>query len=176
MMELAVFFWIAITLFAGVGFLRGWAKELIATAGIVLALFAIKQFETLFIDPLTDGRQVAKFNLEALILVAMAFFAYQTPPERISRSDRIIEREGFQEGVLGAMVGAINGYLMVGSLWWYMDNTQYPLGPYILPVNPESASAKLVDILPLSWMLGGDGTLLSILMIALFVFVIVAVI
>ncbi len=176
MMELAVFFWVSIAFFAGIGFMRGWAKELIATAGIVLALFAIKQFETLFIDPLTDGRQLAKFNLEALILVAMAFFAYQTPPDRISRSKRAIVREGFQEGILGALAGGINGYLLVGSLWWYMDNTQYPLSPHVMPVNPASASAELVNILPLSWMLSGDGSLLSLLMIGLFVFVIIAII
>jgi len=34
----------------------------------------------------------------------------------------------------------------------------------------------MVDILPLSWMLGGDGSLLSLLMIGLFIFVIVAII
>lgn len=167
-----------IGLFAMVGFLRGWTKELIATAGLVLALFALKQFETLLIDPLTDGNQDSKFYFQAFILVTMAFFAYQTPPEVLSRSRtrRSSQRQGFQEGILGALVGAANGYLLIGSLWWYMDNLEYPLSPYILPAPPGSASADMVRMLPLSWMLGGDGGLLSLLMIGLFIFVIVAVV
>ena len=70
----------------------------------------------------------------------------------------------------------VNGYLLIGSLWWYMDNLEYPLSPHILPAEPGSASAEMVSALPLSWMLSGDGNVLSLLMIGLFIFVIVAVI
>ncbi|MBN1681867.1 MAG: CvpA family protein [Anaerolineae bacterium] len=178
MIQLSTFFWLMIGLFAIVGFMRGWTKELIATAGVVLALFTLKQLETLIVDPLTDGRQTSKFYLQATILITLAFFAYQTPPEALSRSSsrRTSNREGLQEGILGALVGAANGYLVIGSLWWYMDNLEYPLSPYVLPAAPGSASAGLVDMLPLSWMLGGDGGLLSLLMIGLFIFVIVAIV
>ena len=177
MMQLSSFLVIMIGLFAMIGFMRGWTKELIATSGIVLALFTLKQFETILIDPLTNGQQNSKFWLQALILLAFGFFAYQTPPEAIARGRRGgSNREGFQDGILGALVGAWNGYLLIGSLWWYMDNLEYPLSPYISPVDPGSASANMVNILPLSWMLGGDGSILSLLMIALFVFVIVVVI
>ena len=164
-----------IGLFAVIGFMRGWTKELIATAGIVLALFALRQFETIIIDPLTNGQQQAKFYLQAAILVMLAVFAYQTPPERFSRGARAA-REGIQESILGALIGGLNGYLLFGSLWWYMDNLEYPLSPNILPVVPGSASASMVSALPLSWMLSGDGNVLSLLMIGLFIFVIVAII
>ena len=166
-----------VSLSAAIGFMRGWTKELIATAGIVLALFTLKQFETILVDPLTEGQQASKFYLQAAILLMMGFFAYQTPPEAISRvSGRRSNREGIQDGILGALVGAWNGYLLVGSLWWYMDNLEYPLSPYITPVAPGSPSAGVVNALPLSWMLSGDGSILSLMMIALFVFVIVVVI
>ncbi len=164
-----------IGLFAVIGFMRGWTKELIATAGIVLALFALRQFETIIIDPLTNGQQQAKFYLQAAILVLLAVFAYQTPPERFARGARAA-REGIQENILGALIGGLNGYLLFGSLWWYMDNLEYPLSPNILPVVPGSASASMVSALPLSWMLSGDGNVLSLLMIGLFIFVIVAII
>ena len=59
-----------ILMFAGIGFMRGWAKELVATAGIVLALFTLKQFESIVIDPLTNGEQASKFYLQATILLA----------------------------------------------------------------------------------------------------------
>jgi hypothetical protein len=167
-----------ILMFAAVGYMRGWTKELLATAGIVLALFALKQFETLLIDPLTQGEQKSKFYLQATILLILAFFAYQTPPERLSRGTgrRNAAREGLQEGILGALVGALNGYLLIGSLWWYLDNLEYPLSPYITPVVPGSASAEMVNRLPLSWMLSGDGSILSLVMVGLFIFVIVAVV
>ncbi|HML22968.1 MAG TPA: CvpA family protein [Aggregatilinea sp.] len=176
MIQLSSFLYFMIGLFAVIGFMRGWTKELIATAGIVLALFALRQFETIVIDPLTDGQQQAKFYLQAAILVTLAVFAYQTPPDRFVRSNRNVVREGLQEGILGALIGGLNGYLLIGSLWWYMDNLEYPLSPNILPVVPGSASANLVSALPLSWMLSGDGNVLSLLMIGLFVFVIVAII
>ncbi len=178
MIQLSSFLILMIGMFAMVGFMRGWTKELVATSGIVLALFTLKQFETILIDPLTDGQQQSKFYLQAAILLSMAFFAYQTPPEALSRGGGRggSNREGFQDGILGALVGGWNGYLLFGSLWWYMDNLEYPLSPHITPVVPGSASASFVNALPLSWMLGGDGSLLSLLMIALFVFVIVVVI
>ena len=65
---------------------------------------------------------------------------------------------------------------VIGSLWWYMDNLEYPLSPFITPVAPGSPSAEMVDALPLSWMLSADGGLLSLVMIGLFIFVIVAVV
>lgn len=176
MIELSTFLWFMIGVFAVIGFMRGWTKELVATAGIVLALFALKQFETILIDPLTESQQKSKFYLEAITLIVMGFFAYQTPPEALSRRSRSSQREGLQDGILGALVGGCNGYLLIGSLWWYMDNLEYPLSPHIMPVAPGSPSATWVDMLPLSWMLGGDGSILSLLMIALFVFVIVAVV
>jgi hypothetical protein len=176
MIQFSTFLWMMIALFAIVGFMRGWTKELIATAGIVLALFTIQQFESIFIDPLTDNEQGTKFTLQAIFLIIMGFFAYQTPPEALSRRDRASQREGLQDGILGALVGAWNGYLLIGSLWWYMDNLEYPLSPHIEPVPLGSTSAEWIDLLPLNWMLSGDGSVLSILMIALFVFVIVAVI
>jgi hypothetical protein len=176
MIQLSSFLMLMIGMFGVIGFMRGWTKELIATSGIVLALFTLKQFETIVVDPLTQGQQLSKFYLEAAILLIMAFFAYQTPPEAISRTQRRSYREGVQDGILGALVGAWNGYLLIGSLWWYMDNLEYPLSPYIVPVAPGSASASWVNSLPLSWMLSGDGSILSLMMIALFVFVIVVVI
>jgi hypothetical protein len=177
MMELSMFMVLMIAMFGIVGFMRGWTKELIATAGIVLALFTLKQFETLFIDPLTDGKQDSKFYLQAAILIGMAFLAYHTPPERLRTGRRnVSNREGVQDGILGVLVGMLNGYLLIGSLWWYMDNLEYPLSPHITPVIVGSPSADWVDILPLSWLLGGDGGLLSMLMVALFIFVIAFVI
>jgi uncharacterized membrane protein required for colicin V production len=172
MIQLSTFLWFMIGLFAVVGYLRGWTKEWIATAGIVFALFTLKQLETVIIDPLTQGQHHSKFYLQAAILIGLAFISYQTPPERFSRgSRRSSNRENLQESILGALLGGINGYLLFGALWWYMDNLEYPLSPHILPVVPGSSSANMVNVLPLNWMMAGDGSLLSLIMIGLFVFI-----
>ena len=174
MMQLWVFLALMIGMFAAIGFMRGYAKELVATAGLVLALFTLKQFELLLIDPLTGGKQASKFYLQATILLAMAFFSYQTPTKTFGN---VQERNSFQDGVLGLLVGAFNGYLLFGSLWWYMDTLEYPFSPNIIaPLDPASTSAKMVDILPLTWMLSGDGSVLSVIMIGFFIYIIVVVV
>ncbi len=174
MMQLWVFLALMIGMFAAIGFMRGYAKELVATAGLVLALFTLKQFELLLIDPLAGGKQASKFYLQATILLAMAFFAYQTPTKTFAN---VQERKSFQDGVLGLLVGAFNGYLLFGSLWWYMDTLEYPFSPNIIaPLDPASTSAKMVDMLPLTWMLSGDGSVLSVIMIGFFIYIIVVVV
>ena len=174
MMQLWVFLALMIGMFAAIGFMRGYTKELVATAGLVLALFTLKQFELLLIDPLTGGKQVSKFYLQATILLTMAFFSYQTPTQTFAK---LPDRKGFQDGVLGLLVGAFNGYLLFGSLWWYMDTLEYPFSPNIIaPLDPASTSAKMVDILPLTWMLSGDGSVLSVIMIGFFIYIIVVVV
>ena len=174
MMQLWVFLALMIGLFAAIGFMRGYTKELVATAGLVLALFTLKQFELLLIDPLAGGKQASKFYLQATILLAMAFFSYQTPTQTFAK---LPDRKGFQDGVLGLLVGAFNGYLLFGSLWWYMDTLEYPFSPNVIaPLDPASTSAKMVDMLPLTWMLSGDGSVLSVIMIGFFIFIIVVVV
>lgn len=174
MMQLWVFLVVMMTILGAIGYMRGYTKELVATAGLVLALFTLKQFETLLIDPLTNGQPESKFYLQATILLLFGFFSYQTPGETFAGLE---ERQSIQDGILGLIVGVFNGYLLFGSLWWFMDNLGYPFGPHVIqPVDPDSTSAIMTDILPQTWMLSGDGSVLSLLMIAFFVFVIVVVV
>ncbi|MBN2306101.1 MAG: hypothetical protein JXQ72_16580 [Anaerolineae bacterium] len=177
MIQFFAFLLFMIGLFASVGAMRKWTKELIATAGIVLALFTLRQLETIFIFPLSNSQQ-HRFLWQAGILIGIGFFAYQTPPDFLKRQrTREIHRDGPQDSLLGAFVGGLNGYLLIGSLWWYMDNLEYPLSPYIVPVAPESTNAGWMDMLiPLNYLLGGDGTVLSLLMIVLFLFIIMVVV
>lgn len=174
MMQLWVFLVMMMLMFAGIGYMRGYTKELVATAGIVLALFTLKQFETLLIDPLTDGQPDSKFYLQAIILLLFGFFSYQTPENAFGN---IEEREGVRDGILGMLVGAFNGYMLFGALWWFMDNVGYPFEPNIIqPVNPDSTSAIVTDLLPQVWLHSGDGSVLSLMMIGFFVFIIVVVV
>ena len=178
MLQLSTFLWMMIALFGAVGFLRGWTKEIVATAGIILALFTTWQLEGTLIQPLTQGASGEQvFYLHTGFLMLITFFAYQTPGTASRLSEGRMwstRREGLQERLLGMVIGAVNGYLIFGSVWYYLDVTGYPFAPFITAPIPGSASAQMVASLPLIFLV--QGNLLTILVIVLFLFVIVAMI
>ncbi|MBX3064123.1 MAG: CvpA family protein [Anaerolineae bacterium] len=176
MMQLSTFLWIMIVTFAVIGAMRGWTKEIVASAGIILALFATWQFTPILLQPLLQGaRGDQVFYVYTLILVVIAFFAYQTPATARQLSEGRMwgdRRVGLQERLLGFVIGGINGYLLFGSIWYYMDVTGYPLSPYVSAPGAGSPSAAMIPALPLIFLV--QGNLLTILVIVLFLFVIVA--
>lgn len=177
MIQLSTFLWFAIILFGTIGYLRGFGKELIALAGIILALFTLVQFEDFF-ENLGRGSGLEQiFYVKALFLGVVTFFAYQTPPERVTparRRGRGDNRDEWQSRVLGGITGGINAYLVFGSLWYFMDQLAYPLSPHITTPPPDSVSADMVSSLPLVWM--QQGNILTLLVIGLFLFILVAII
>lgn len=172
MMQLSSFLWFCIFLFALIGYLRGFSKEAIATAGVILALFTIVQFEGFFEQLGGQAGLSQIFYLKGLFLITVAFFAYQTPADKFVKSRTA--RDNWQNRILGALGGGVNGYLIFGSLWYFMDQLQYPLAPNITTPSLDSSSANMVDILPLVWM--QQGNLLTLLVIGLFIFIIIFVI
>ncbi len=155
MLSLSFVFWMFIAIFALIGAMRGWAKELLVTFSVVLALFIItvlQRFIPFIRDTLTDS---SRFWVEAGILLALVFFGYQTPNiARLAASNRFV-REHVQDILLGAFLGAINGYLVVGTLWYFLDEASYPF-TYItppMPTDPLGAEAlKIIPMLPPVWL------------------------
>jgi uncharacterized membrane protein required for colicin V production len=178
MIQLATILWIMIFIFAAVGFGRGWTREIIATSGIVLALFATWQFQPIILDPLTRGAgDPQKFWFYTVIFVVIVAFAYQTPGTAARMSEgRFLagRREGVQERILGGIIGGINGYLVAGSVWYYLDRFNYPFPPFVYAPTPDSASFAMAQALPLNFLV--QNNLLTILVVALFLFVIIALI
>jgi hypothetical protein len=176
MIQLSSFLWFMVALFAFIGFMRGWTKEIIALTGIVLALFALEQFRDILFAPLIAGAEpVQQFYLYGGLLLIIAFFAYQTPERFAKRTTKSRgARDSLQEGLLGAVIGGFNGYLVFGSLWFYMDTLGYPLSPFISAPPVGTYSATMVEQLPLVWLL--EGNLLTLLVVVLFLFVIIVMI
>lgn len=169
---------IVMSIFFGViGFLRGWNKELISTAGIILGLFALFQFDGLLRGVLLRGVAPDQvFLVQSTLFCAVVFFAYQT--RALGRADGPGGRDRLQESVLGAIVGFINGYLIWGTLWYFMDISEYPLDPLIIAPAPGSPSDQARDLLPLVILGGGvngSGDLLAIAVIVLFLFVLIVI-
>jgi hypothetical protein len=166
--------------FAFIGFLRGWNRELIATAGIILGLFALFQFDNIVRGVILQGvSRDQVFLVQAIIFIVIVFFSYQTRAlGRGPGSPPGGGRDNLQESVLGAIVGFLNGYLIWGSLWYFMDINEYPLAPSIVAPSPGSPSDQARELLPLVILGGGvngNGDLLALAVIVLFLFVLIVI-
>lgn len=176
MIQLSAVMWLMAIFFAFIGFLRGWTKEIIATAGIILALFALFQFDTLIRGTLlANVPRDQVFFVQAGLFSIVVYFAYQTRAlyDSAGRRDG---RDNLQEGVLGAFLGFVNGYLIWGSIWYFMDINEYPLAPLVIAPSVGSPSDQARDILPLVILGGGvngNGDLLAVAVIVLFLFVLI---
>jgi uncharacterized membrane protein required for colicin V production len=51
--------------------------------------------------------------------------------------------------LLGLVIGALNGYLIWGTLWFFMDTANYPFPKYITP-PPENL--PILGYLPPLWL------------------------
>lgn len=177
MIELSAVLVMMSIFFAIIGFMRGWNREIVSTAGVVLGLFALFQFDALLRGTLlANVNRDQVFLVQTAIFVAIVYFAYQTRSVMGADIARREGRDSLQESVLGALLGALNGYLVWGSIWYFMDINEYPLAPYVVAPSPGSASAQTQNILPLVLLgggLGGNGDLLAVAVIVLFVFVLI---
>jgi len=52
-------------------------------------------------------------------------------------------------------VGAVNGYLVVGTLWWLLDHFQYPLDIVQLPLSTVGQEIVNNRLLPLDLLASG---------------------
>ncbi len=146
MVSLTVLFGMFVVLFAVIGAMRGWAKELLVTSAIVLALFLNAILES-YITPFRDAMAVqppgTQFLIHAGVLILLAFFGYQTPKLRILQEKMV--RERLEEVLLGLVLGALNGYLLIGSLWFYLHQTGYPTA-WITPPAVDSDLGKQIAL------------------------------
>jgi len=122
MVYLSFIFFCFVILFAIIGAMRGWAKEMMVTASAVLGLFIITVLET-YVQGINDTFATPgspeQFGMRVAIIVILTFFGYQTPNLPRIGGQRFA-RERFQDSFLGIFLGALNGYLIVGSIWYFL--------------------------------------------------------
>lgn len=147
MVSLTVIFGVFVVLFAVIGAMRGWAKELLVTSAIVLGLFLNSILE-IYIEPysaaLSSQPLSTEFVVRSGLLLLLAFFGYQTPNIRALQPK--LARERLEELLLGLLMGALNGYLLVGSIWYYLHLAGYEITSLIAPPQGELADS-IVDIM-----------------------------
>ncbi len=168
MVELYSMMWIFALGFGIIGFLRGWNQELVATGGLLLAMFAILQF-----DNATRGLLFFTLPREQIFLIELAillFITFTVYQNRELRGVQARARNNLGAGVLGAVVGFLNGYLLGGGIWYLLDINEYPFQQFISAPAVNSPSAQNVNAIPLVLMGGGasgTGDLLAVIVIVI---------
>jgi hypothetical protein len=150
--SLTVVFTLFVIVFAVIGAMRGWVKELLVTSAIILGLFINAILEN-YIEPYRAAILFqpggTQFLMRGVLVLLLAIFGYQTP--RLRALEGKVAKERLQDMLLGMILGALNGYLLLGTLWYYLHQAGYP---YDLIIRPEPGSdldvqiANLVPWLP----------------------------
>jgi hypothetical protein len=194
MISLGTVFWLMILLFGLMGMLRGWTREVLVITAVVLALFTLNQFAPPLFGLLGHPASVAvtpaqwrqEFYILAVILGLITFFGYQGPAV-IGRGivDRLRPRDTVQEKILGMLAGAVNGYLVIGSLWSFLEfkvvtpsnwerfplNIPYPF-PATVMLRPSPDLTGLIENLPIP-LLTSAPYIIPVLLVLVVLFVLV---
>ncbi len=160
MMPLDTALFAFVLVFALMGALRGWSKEMLVLFSVILAL-AMRLIFSQYVPiarEFFDRPPVQQFYLYSALIIIMTIGGYAGPAVS-GRLAGVSARETLQDIMLGFIIGAINGFLIVGSIWYFLDVAGYGiLG--IAPPPPNSMAAALANnYLPPLWL--SDAVLLT---------------
>ena len=173
MMSIVYVFWMYVVLFAVIGAMRGWVKELLVVFSVVLALttnHVLKKYIPI-VSSLPDD-STSLFWIRTIVLITLVYFGYQTVIS-VQRLAARATRERLQDTLFGGFIGAINGYLIAGTILFYLNQAKYPF--------PEVVSAPTGNVLDsvnimMNWMpphlLGEPGVYFAVLICFIFVIVV----
>jgi uncharacterized membrane protein required for colicin V production len=172
-MSVIYIFWMYVIVFAVVGWMRGWAKELLVGFSVILSLalnHVIRKYIPLAANLLETDPSL--FWVRTIILMVLVYFGYQTVIS-IQHLAARARSERLQDTLFGAFLGGLNGYLVAGSILYYIHVADYPFQNVISkPVDPvllERVNQMMLYMPP--QLLGEPGIYFA--MILAFVFVLV---
>jgi uncharacterized membrane protein required for colicin V production len=145
MMSVVYLFWMYVLLFAVIGAMRGWAKELLVAFSVVTALafnLLLEKYIPLVRD--LDKSSSSVFWIRTLILTALVYFGYQTVS--ISRFASKAARERLQDSLFGAVLGGLNGYLVAGTVLFYNHMANYPYREILAPAT-DPVIIQAIDVM-----------------------------
>lgn len=204
MVSLHFVFWFMVFFFGLIGYMRGWQREVIAFSGLVGSIAALSQWGFLLAslignltgavqqnpaDPFAFQRM--QFWVQAIFHSVIAFFSYQFVARLADQvtGGRLGERlrTGLERRIIGWMVGIVNGYMIMGGLWGFLEYQITPAGyqqlqpgvPYPFDISviarPDmaSAAAEVASYLPMGLL--GPNVWLMLFFVSFF-FIIIALI
>jgi hypothetical protein len=170
MMSLTFAFWLLVFIFAVIGSMRGWAKELLVAFSVILSLFLLEVLGR-YLPPVRDffaqPNDGTEFWMRSFIMLLLVFFGYQTPNLPKFQGGKFA-REKLSDSLLGFFLGALNGFLIVGTLWFFLEDSNYPFPKAITKPSP---APMLVAFLAPRW-LGIPGVYFAIAIAFMFVLIV----
>ena len=173
MMSIVYVFWMYVILFSVIGAMRGWAKELLVSFSVILALTTNHVLRRYI--PLVEAlppESTSLFWIRSMIVITLVYFGYQTVIS-VARLASRAARERLQDTLFGIFMGGINGYLISGTILSYLHEAKYPFSNIVSA--PEGAILTSVEIM-MNWMpphlLGEPGVYFAVLICFIFVIVV----
>ena len=147
-----------VAFFAVAGIVRGFLKELGVTLVLVVVLFGLARLadnmprilefaSNLGGVPIRSwvDREPVWLAFYLFLVIGAVFISYQGNVIRYPGS----EPKGVQGNLLALMVGLINGYLAVGSVWYYVHRYEGPIRALgLLQYEYTSLAQRLLRVLP----------------------------
>ena len=131
MVPMHTVFFMIVAVFVFIGSMRGWVKEILVTFSVVLALF-VEQVLTEMVGPVaqiwTSLDVMSQFWIRTVVFVLLVIFGYASPALAASIGAKVA-RERLQDILLGFFIGLLNGLLIVGTLWFFLDDALYGVPP-----------------------------------------------
>jgi hypothetical protein len=172
MISLVHVFWMYVILFGIIGFLRGWAKELLVGFAVVVAValnYLLHAYAPM-VKSLPEN-DLTLFWVRSIILLVLSYFGYQTVIS-LARLQAGGRRERLQDSLFGLFLGAVNGYLVVGTFWFYWEAAGYPGGFYMAGnAAMQRATEAMLNYMP-PHLLGAPGIYFAVILVLIFILVV----
>jgi hypothetical protein len=152
-------FFMLVAVFVFIGSMRGWVKEILVAFSVILALF-VEQVLTVRVGPAAQIwnrlEPMNQFWIRTVTFVVLVIFGYASPAlaQRIGAK---VARERLQDALLGFFLGVLNGFLIIGTLWFFLDAAHYgvPLEQQLRePKLDEQGQQVMVDGQPVMEVVG----------------------
>lgn len=174
MVPLDTVLWGFVIVFGLMGALRGWGKEMLVTFSVIVAFSMRLIFSKYvpFVKDLLARPPMEQFYIYTGLIVFMAIAGYAGPVVSARLAGKAT-REKLQDFLLGFVIGALNGYLIVGSIWYLLAAAGYGVWGIQPPPAGSAAEALAAEYLLLVWLT--DPLLLTVFVLAA-VFVVIVVV
>lgn len=161
MAPIEILFGVLVFVFALIGLARGFLRELGVTLVLMFLLYFLTRFEPLLTTGLARAVSMSEVvvtmrsenELKAwiylFIIIAATFVAYEG--ETLAFGGQPLR--GTQAIMMGLLTGTLNGYLVAGTIWFYLDRFGYPiqfLGFRTAEISPIAQS--MIRFLPITFL------------------------
>lgn len=150
MISLFVVFIMFIVLFAIIGATRGRMREFLVSISVIVAIFINVILETYiggYKDAILKNGPAGLFWVRGAIMVVVVFLGYLSPTLpllMIGQNQAVPPR--LKNGILGLIFGGINGFLIMGSLWSYLADANYPFAIITAPDKLTAMGKIALDL------------------------------